>query len=336
MDGKRNLQEEKSENLTENNFVGKDFLQSDEWRRFQESVGRKVFQFSENNFQANITERNLPFVGNYFYIPRGPIFSENINIEIGKNKIQKLIELAKREKIGWIRFDPMNEKILEFFKKNTKSKIIKAPHDMQPKEIFVMDILKSEENLLAEMKAKTRYNIKLAEKKGVVVDDGQNSKNRKYVEEFLNLTEIMAKRNKIVSHSEDYYRKMLETISENVLKLYVAKYKEKVIVANLMVFFDKTCIYLHGASDDEFRNVMAPYFLQWRQICDAKKAGCVRYDFGGIDTKNEKKSWAGITRFKKGFSPKTKSVEFPGSYDIVINPARYFLYRKIQKIKSVL
>lgn len=328
--------EEKSENLTENNFIGKDFLQSDEWRRFQESVGRKVFQFSDDNFQANIVERNLPFVGNYFYIPRGPIFSENINIEIGKDKIQKLIELAKREKIGWIRIDPMNEKNLEFFKKNTKSEIIKAPHNMQPKEIFVIDIRKSEENLLAEMKAKTRYNIKLAQKKGVIVKEEQYPGNNKYVKNFLNLTEIMAKRNKIVSHPENYYLKMLEIIPENVLKLYVAEYQGKIIVANLVVFFGKTCIYLHGASDDEFRNVMAPYFLQWRQICDAKKAGCVRYDFGGIDTKNEKKSWAGITRFKKGFSPKTKSVEFPGSYDIVISPARYFLYRKIQKIKSVL
>ena len=134
---------------------------------------------------------------------------------------------------------------------------------------------------------------------------------------------------------------MLETISIDILKLYVAKYNGKVIAANLVVFYGETCTYLHGASDDEYRNVMAPYLLQWQQIRDAKKMGCKKYDFGGVKTgrkKNEerskKNSWEGITRFKLGFSPNTKPVEFPGCYDIIVSPVRYFMYRVMQKIKS--
>jgi lipid II:glycine glycyltransferase (peptidoglycan interpeptide bridge formation enzyme) len=92
----------------------------------------------------------------------------------------------------------------------------------------------------------------------------------------------MAKRQGIMAHPENYYRKMFEVIPGDILKLYVAEYENKIIAANLVVFYGETCTYLHGASDDAFRNVMAPYLLQWLQIQDAKKAGCVRYDFGGV------------------------------------------------------
>ena len=115
-------------------------------------------------------------------------------------------------------------------------------------------------------------------------------------------------------------------------------------MANLVLFYGETCTYMHGASDDEYRNVMAPYILQWQQIKDAKKAGCRRYDFGGVSTNyesstnvritNKTKSWAGITKFKTGFSPKTAATRFPGSYDVVINAKKYYLYRFIQKIKA--
>jgi len=207
---------------------------------------------------------------------------------------------------------------------------------MQPKEIFIVDISKSEEQLLAEMKAKTRYNIRLAEKRGVIV---REISNKKYIDEFLRLTKVMAKRQGIAVHPEDYYRKMLETIPGDILKLYVAEYQGKVIATNLVIFFGDTCTYLHGASDDEYRNVMAPYLLQWRQVLDAKKAGCEKYDFGGINTRykiqdTRYNSWAGITKFKLGFSPNTAPVTFPGSYDIILNQGKYWGYRMIQKMKS--
>ena len=147
---------------------------------------------------------------------------------------------------------------------------------------------------------------------------------------------ITARRDGITPHSESYYRQMFETIPAENLKLYVAEYGDKIIAANLVIFYGNTATYLHGASDNKSRNVMAPYFLQWRQIQYAKAAGCTRYDFGGVKNDGDDKSWAGITRFKSGFSPGTLPVEFPGSYDIVIDPVRYNLYRLIQKAKSML
>lgn len=289
----------------------KDFLQSEEWRKFQEAAGRRTFFVSG----VSIIEHNLPIVGKYFYIPRGAV---------SENNSEQIINLAKREKIGWVRID-------EDFK-NKNYTVKKAPHDMQPKEVFVIDITKSEEELLAEMKSKTRYNIKLAEKKNVKIF---STREEKYLDEFLRLVNVTAKRDGITPHPDEYYRQMFAIIPADMLKLYVAEYEGKIIAANLVVFYEDTATYLHGASDNENRNVMAPFLLQWRQIQEAKKVGCAKYDFGGVKSSGDS-SWAGITKFKTGFAPDTKAFEFPGSYDIVINPMKYNVYRIIQKLKSLL
>lgn len=287
----------------------KDFLQSEEWRKFQEAAGRRTFLISD----VSIIKHTLSVVGSYLYVPRGDVSEMIVN----------LIELAKKEKAGWIRIDT-DYNIGNY-------KIVKAPHDIQPREIFVIDITKSEDELLNEMKPKTRYNIRLAEKKGVKVFI---SREQKYIDKFCELVKITAKRDGIIPHPESYYRKMFEIIPSDILKLYVAEYEGKIITANLAVFYGNIAIYLHGASDNENRNVMASYLLQWRQIQDAKKAGYAKYDFGGVKT-NSSSSWAGITKFKIGFSPGTEPTKFPGSYDIVINPFKYNLYRFLQKIKSI-
>jgi len=357
----------------ENNNM--DFLQSEEWRKFQENVGRKTFHVSyphpsplpegegDFSFWANVIEHKLPIVGKYFYIPRGPVLSADAEKFLIFNfQFSKIIELAKKENAGWIRFDANNKEFLKFATELiTEQKIVKAPHDMQPREVFVIDIAKSEKELLAGMKEKTRYNIKLSQKKGVqirIMNYELGIKNN-YLDKFINLVKITAERNKITAHPESYYREMFEVIPKENLKLYVAEYEGKVIAANIMAFYGDTATYLHGASDNEYRNVMAPYLLQWRAIQDAKKVGYHFYDLGGVKTENHKSqitnhkqiqsaswrtkfkiqnssdSWYGITKFKTGFSPNTQAVEFAGSYDIIINPIKYCLYRTLQFIKSI-
>ncbi|MFA6383380.1 MAG: peptidoglycan bridge formation glycyltransferase FemA/FemB family protein [Parcubacteria group bacterium] len=308
-----------------NNFIQANspnggFLQSEQWRKFQEATGKRTFNISAENFWANIVEHELPIVGKYFYIPRGPL---------GEGKMEDVINLAKKEKVGWIRID------VDY--KNSDYKVVKAPHDMQPRELFIIDITKSEEDLLSEMKSKTRYNIKVAQKHDVKISvtDKSQPDSRKYLENFLELVKVTTKRDGITPHPENYYRQMFETIPAENLKLYIAEYKNKIITANIVIHYGNTATYLHGASDNESRNVMAPYLLQWQAILDAKKAGLARYDFGGVKIGDDN-SWSGITKFKTGFSPETKPIEFSGSYDIVINPVKYNLYRAIQKIKSLL
>ncbi len=151
-----------------------EFLQSEEWRKFQEAVGRKTYCITGDNFYASVIKHSLPIVGSYFYVPRGPVIQiSNFQFPISNkipNSFSKLINLAKENNIGWIRIEPASENVLNLLRPpRSKYKITKAPHDMQPREILMMDITRSEEELLAGMKSKTRYNIKLAQKQRVIV-----------------------------------------------------------------------------------------------------------------------------------------------------------------------
>jgi len=335
------------------------FLQSGYWRKFQEAYGRKTFHLEEKGKNgdiiicANIIMHTLPVAGNYFYVPRGPIIRiSNFQFPISNkipnpksqiiNFLEDLISLAKKESIGWIRIEPNSEEELNLMKKYLPEGIImeKSAVDVQPREILILDVAKSEEELLAQMKQKTRYNIRLAEKRGVHISHNIEHITHN-INEFLRLVKLTAKRDRITSHPENYYRKMFEVIPSEILKLYVAEYEGKIICANLVFFFGETATYMHGASDNIHREVMAPYLLQWQAILDAKKLGCTKYDLGGVKTHNtqhithNKNNWFGITKFKTGFAPDVEPIRFPGSYDIILNPFKYNLYRILQKIKRV-
>lgn len=329
----------RDEFIQENSSCG-GFLQSNEWIKFQNNFGIKNHNISDEGFWSNILEYNLPLVGKYFYLPRGPVIAKDIREDKLKKCLNDLIELAKINRASWIRIDNADKYSVRIIKE-LGCKLVKAPHDMQPKQIFIIDIEKSEEEILAQMKPKTRYNIKLAFKKGVkvetvdVLDSNQNK-----VEEFLDLIEKTGDRKGINFHSKEYYRKMLNSVDSNNLKLYLAIYKNKIAAGAFLAVYGEVAVYLHGASSDENKNVMAPFLLQWQMIKDSKKRGAKKYDFGGVsvgeDDKEREKKWLGVTRFKQGFSKNNPPLEFSGSYDIIVNPIKYWAYRVIQKIKIVL
>jgi lipid II:glycine glycyltransferase (peptidoglycan interpeptide bridge formation enzyme) len=316
-----------------------EFLQSENWLKFQEATGKRVVRFSEGEFLANGIVHKLPIAGTYLYVPRGPLTGIR-NYELGiKNGMRGLLEKAKEERAGWIRIEPETEEILADIKKTISEKIVKAPHDMQSREVLVVDIMRSEEELLAAMKPKTRYNIRLAEKRGVKVFA---TRERKYQTVFLNLIQQTAGRKEITPHPRAYYEKMLDTLPEKMWQLFVAEYENEIIAANLLIIFETTATYLHGGSSDKHRDVMAPYLLQWEQMKFAKTQGCARYDFGGIRTQTTNyklqttNAWAGITRFKMGFSPQTATTIFPGTYDLILNSRAYFLYKRLHYLKKSL
>jgi lipid II:glycine glycyltransferase (peptidoglycan interpeptide bridge formation enzyme) len=317
-----------------------EFLQSEEWMRFQEAAGKEVVRLSQDGFSANGIIHELPLIGKYLYAPRWPS-GEISNYQF---LISKLIEEARKRKANWIRIEPETEGVLEEIKKAGPCKIVKAPHDMQPKEIFVMDIAKDLDVLLSEMKPKTRYNIGLAGKYGVKVFA---TREEKYKQAFLDLIVGTSLRKEIIPHPRAYYEKFFSAIPEELCQLFVAEYAGNVLAANMLVFFGTRAIYLHGGSGNEHREVMAPYLLQWKQIQYAKERGCMEYDFGGVkmesaqqptanneQKKGNKSDWRGITRFKIGFSPQTKPIVFPGSYDMILDFRSYFLYNLLRRLKE--
>ncbi len=316
------------------------FLQSEEWAFFQEAVGNKTVKLKiADEFSANMIEYTLPVVGSYFFIPRGPIFFKKGFVE---KCVDELLQIAKKENVGWIRIEPQTSKDLTELKSSFEKLgfgVVKSKKNHEPAQTLMLDLKKSKENLLSEMKSKTRYNIRLASKKGVEIE---KICDEKAVETFIQLSKTTAKRDGIEIHSESYYRKMVKSIPTDMLSLYMARFEGKVIATALVSFCGSVATYLHGASSNENRNVMAPHLLQWTIILDAKKNDFLRYDFGG--TKIEKdgngelleNNWTGISKFKTGFSPKSELVSFPGCWDVVLDDKKYYAYKILQNISDLL
>ncbi len=291
-------------------------LQSKEWANTLRAENKNVIEIHDDDVFFGV-EQTLAIVGKYIYFPRCYQITENL--------IQKFLQLN----YGWIRIDVYNKRELSMLIASGK-KIVKAPYDTQPKENLIIDITKSEEDLLAQMKSKTRYNIRLAKKRGVKVF---HTREKKYIDIFCDLVEITANRKGVQFHNRKHYQKMFDNIPSDILQLYVAQYNNKVIAINIVSFYEGVATYLHGATSDEHRNVMAPFLLQWQAIKDAKEKKCRWYDFGGMFPKSNDNGKNGITRFKKGFAPHVDLFITQGSYDIIFSRTMYYLYRFLQKWK---
>ena len=314
-----------------------EFLQSSEWLRLQETTGKEVLPFEDGEFLANGIVHTLPLVGQYLYVPRGPRTSSRYQVASSKHEMQKFIQGARGRKMKWIRIEPETEEMLEEIKKSIPYKLVRAPHDMQPREVFKIDISKTEEELLAQMKSKTRYNMRLAEKRGVKVFE---TREEKHIAAFLGLITATSGRKGITSHPRSYYEQFFQVLPPSMCRLFVAEYEGKVIAANIVIFYGETVTYLHGGTADVHRDVMAPYLLQWEQIKTAKKEGFQIYDFGGVKAVNNQQStinadWGGITRFKTGFSPSTAPTVFPGAYDIILDSRGYLLYDVLRPLQGL-
>lgn len=318
------------------------FLQSFAWGEFQIAAGHAVRRFAlgegtEILAVASIVEYRLPLGFCYWYLPRGPVVASQLPAEkrnaIWSHLLGQIRSAAKKQRVIFLRLDPAlvveSGTASEISAERLGLQLVSG--SVQPKDTLVLDLTKKEEELLADMKPKTRYNLRLAEKKGVQVIATEGS--GPDFEDFWRLMEETSARDGIVSHPRSYYARMLRTLNaaEGALRcrLYLAKFEGKVIAANIVLHFGTYAVYLHGSSSDAQRNLMAPYLLQWRQIMDAKGAGCRIYDFWGITVDNANPRWAGITRFKKGFAG--EEVSYAGVYDLPLRQFAYALYARLRR-----
>jgi len=299
-----------------------EFLQSWEWSEFQKKAGSQVERYvlrNEESIQvaSSVIKKELPGAKGYYYCPRGPIFSKKLedNKEIFIDFLNNLIRIGKQENVVFIRIEPNNIPNLNKLKPVETIAI-------QPKRTIRLDLNKDEGEILKGMHQKTRYNIRLSKRKGVKVYEGDQGN----FEEFWKLMSLTCKRDGFRLHTKDYYRKMLN-IDKNFVKLFLAEYEGNIISANIVSFFGDTAVYAHGASSNEYRNVMAPYLLQWEAIKSAKENGCKYYDFYGID----EMKWPGVTRFKRGFGG--EEFEYEGTYDVVIDKLWYSIYNVLRKLR---
>ncbi|MCF6276841.1 MAG: peptidoglycan bridge formation glycyltransferase FemA/FemB family protein [Candidatus Magasanikbacteria bacterium] len=303
-----------------------EFLQVYQWGEFKKKAGENILRIQVldgekvvNQFQGVV--QNLKFI-KYLYLPR---------ISANRKEMQLLFEFLKKKGFSFVRIEYIEKKVKTKF----KAKKIK---NRQPENTWILNLKNSEEDLQKEMHSKTRYNIRLASKKGVEIRESKD------IDIFWNLVEKTSARQKIKSHSKNYYAEMLQL---SFVKQYVAYLEGVPVASNLIVEWGDMTTYLHGASDYEYRKVMSPYKLQWDVIQKAKENGFEKYDFWGTAPAekegsgeekncsngwcwNEFHSWAGVTRFKVGFGGKPKN--YPEAVDVVFSGFKYFLYKVIHKI----
>ena len=285
--------------LRHNMFLSGQFLQSEEWEKFQNSLGRKTFRIDD----LLIIKMPLPMGLSYFYSPKWPDKSPVMNYELQIKKI------SKKEKAIFWRVEPIEIPPKHFIK--TK--------DIQPADTLITDISKNENSLLSAMHPKTRYNIKLAERKGISITNYKLQITNKAFDEFYHLLAKTADRKNIKFHPKEYYKKLAE-----FNEIFFAYLEDKPLAAAMINFCGDTATYLHGGSSDEHKNLMAPYLLHWEIIKYAKGKGIKFYDWWGAD----EKKWPGVTRFKKGFGG--EEIKSPGAYDLPLNGFLYNLYRYVR------
>ncbi|MCU0679111.1 MAG: peptidoglycan bridge formation glycyltransferase FemA/FemB family protein [Planctomycetes bacterium] len=303
------------------------FIQSWAWGEFQNKNKATIFRLgAEENGElviaGTIIVKRLGGGYCYLYCPRGPVIRE----EVGRNKnelfrlfFSEMEQLARKEKAIFLRFEPDKDIKARCRELRTKYKINKTI-DIQPPRTLILDLMTDQKELLTKMHPKTRYNIRLAEKKGVKVRRGKGSDFGR----FWELMQETVKRDVFRLHPKSYYLNMLSTEG---IRLYVAEYKGMIIAANILSFFGDTVTYLHGSSANGERQVMAPFLLQWRVIEEARTAGYRYYDFYGIDEKR----WPGVTRFKLGFGG--YRFEYPGTFDLLFSRVGYNVYWLARKIR---
>lgn len=307
-------------------------FQSDEWARLQAASGHEAHPVQGIGFEGHAFVHTLPFVGRYLFLPRGPIIDSAVFAS--EEFRQQLITIAGTTRSAWIRVEPQTVEALDILRTAFGTEqVVAAPRDTNPRETFMVSLTGELDNWLERMKPKTRYNVRLAEKHGVKV---RFSRAAEDVETFLELITSTTNRKAIAPHPKAYYRNFLTALPEELCTIAIAEYDGQPIAAALLVFFEDTAYYLHGGSADAKRELMAPFLLQWKSMEEAKRRGCQQYDFGGVRVRSKQgvmdTDWDGITRFKQGFAPKEETHLFPGTYDIILSPVRYRLYRQSRRL----
>jgi lipid II:glycine glycyltransferase (peptidoglycan interpeptide bridge formation enzyme) len=319
---------------------GAEFLNSPEWfdiLKTENKIVRCLAVVDKNKNILGLAFLIKKLLGHkffYWYISRGPIFKLGLSPLEAKEVLSLLISGIKKisSEAIFLKIEPAQNMDGFWNQNNSNNEIkFKSAPAIQPKKTLILDLRKEDTSLLKEMHQKTRYNINLAIKKEVEIIEGSIDD----FSEFWRLMELTGTRDGFRIHDKNHYQNLVRQneseISENkkFIKLFFAQYQGRKIATALVCYFGDKATYLHGASDNEFRNIMAPYLLQWEIIKRARAEGIKIYDFYGID----EQKWPGVTRFKLGFGGEERN--YPGVFDIVFQPLIYSLYNLTKKIRKI-
>lgn len=298
-------------------------LQTAEWGELKAHFGWDVLRIICGREGVQILFRKLPLGFTVAYIPK-PVqatFSTGLinEIDLACRKMRAIF--LKMEIDAWEDETLPNPPTVWKFKT--------SPHNIQPPRTVEISLVGNEEEVLLRMKQKCRYNIRLAEKKGIVIRPSDD------LAGFHQLMQVTGGRDGFGVHSEEYYRRAYDLFHRaGMAELFLAEYDDKPLAALMVFARGKRSWYLYGASNDEERNRMPTYLLQWQAMQWARAKGCELYDLWGVPDENEQQLeeqfenrhdglW-GVYRFKRGFGGKVKRAV--QAVDKVYIPLLYRLY----------
>lgn len=268
-----------------------DIRQSQKWADYLESLGWKT----EKIEIVNCFYRKLPLLGYMIKIQRSE-----------KLPFGKIEDFINNNKTFLVKIEPKDEK-QAIILKNHGFKLSRFPLTV-PKTIII-DLKKSEEQLLNQMHPKTRYNIKIAQKKGIKAEISKD------FEAFRKVWLESQKRKKISFATSSQMEKFWQAFKEDSFLILAKDKKDEVLAGILMPIYDKAAYYLYAGSTKEGNKLFAPTFVTWNAIKLAKEKGSKVFDFEGVYDKRFKSatsSWQGFTRFKKSFGG--KEIFYPGAF----------------------
>lgn len=317
-------------------------LQSFEWGEFRRATGVKVIRRALLKNEKivdgfTLTLHKIPGLSSSIgYLPKGNAPTQEV--------LEEFERIGREQKCVYIQLEP---NILRSQFTIHGSQLWPSFHPLFTKYTFILDLTKSEEELLKNMHPKTRYNIRLAQKKGVWVEEDNSEKG---FEEYFRLSEDTIKRQGFYAHDKNYHKLLWKTLSHQTVDskrttnnrlsyhLFHAKYKDETdrvhtLTSWVLFIFHDTLYYPYGASSTMFREVMASNLMAWEAIRFGKKLGLSKFDMWGAlgPNPNTQDPWYGFHRFKEGYGGEL--VEFAGNFDLVIRPALYQVLKVADKAR---
>ncbi len=274
----------------------------------------------------------LPF--SVLYVPKGPVLDYE-NADLRRYALYQLEQLARREKAIFIKIDPDVVKGVgvepepfptgvQFISELQERGWRFSADQIQFRNTVELDLTLTEEELLAAMKSKTRYNIRLAGRKGIVARPGAPADFPVLAEMYR---ETAARDGFAIRPSAYYLDAWTSFYNDGMGQPLIAEYEGEPVAAVFIARLGQKAIYMYGASTQKERNRMPNYLLQWEAIRWAKAQGCAVYDFWGApDEFTEDDRMWGVWRFKRGFNGRV--VRHIGAWDYVARPFWYWFYTK--------
>lgn len=306
------------------------FMQSPQWAKIKSEWQNEIITVENENGEIigsmSLLIRKIPFFNStMMYSPRGPVCDPHDKDTL-KKLLEKARELSKKYKSYALKMDPdieIDDAEFEIIIKSLGFKVSRGLRNyegIQPRFVFRLDIKdKTKEEIMKDFHHKTRYNIRLSERKGVECRVGT----REDIKVFHNLMVETGIRDKFLIRTKEYYESVYDSLGSEHVRLFLAYYNDEAIAGTIAILYGNKCWYLYGASSNSYRNLMPNYQLQWNMIKWSIESKCDIYDFRGVPGNiDDSNPMVGLYKFKVGF--KGKFTEFVGMLDYVFNPVVYF------------